>query len=99
MLKKLPFNEINRRRQEFGYIPFCPGAMALAMVAVPLACIHLRTWKPLLYWIPALIFVSILPLDMGGAFVAAILINGVYSYITVNTIKRSRLNEIIYLEP
>ena len=92
MLKKLTDDEINRRRKEFGYFPFCAGVIIIAIVAVPLASVYLRTWKPLLYWIPALIMVSILPFDFGGVFFASILINAGYSYITVKRINTSLLN-------
>ena len=92
MLKKLTVDEINRRRKEFGYFPFCVGVIIIAIVAVPLASVYLRTWKPLLYWIPALILVSILPFEFGGVFFASILINAGYSYITVKRINNSLLN-------
>ena len=92
MLKKLTVDEINRRRKEFGYFPFCAGVIIIAIVAVPLASVYLRTWKPLLYWIPALILVSILPFELGGVFFASILINAGYSYITVKRINNLLLN-------
>ena len=92
MLKKLTVDEINRRRKKFGYFPFCAGVVIIAIVAVPLASVYLRTWKPLLYWIPALILASILPFELGGVFFASILINAGYSYITVKRINTSLLN-------
>lgn len=92
MLKKLTVDEINRRRKEFGYFPFCAGVIIIAIVAVPLASVYLRTWKPLLYWIPAFILISILPFEVGGILFAAILINAGYSYITVKKINESILN-------
>ena len=93
-MKKLTTNEINRRRKEFAYIPFGPGVVFLGIVAVPLASFYLRTWKPIVFWIPAIVLISILPLDMGGSFVAAILINAAYAYITVKSINMSLLQSI-----
>lgn len=92
MLKELTVDEINRRRKEFAYFPFCAGVIIIAIVAVPIASIYLRTWKPLLYWIPAFILISILPFEVGAIFVSAILINAGYSYITVKKINNSLLN-------
>tara|TARA_B100000674_G_scaffold498379_1_gene536415 strand:- start:2110 stop:2628 length:519 start_codon:yes stop_codon:yes gene_type:complete len=91
MLKELTADEINRRRKGFAYFPFCAGVIILGIVAVPVASVYLRTWKPLLYWIPCLIFISILPLETGSIFFAGILINAVYSYITVKRINNSVL--------
>ena len=91
MLKELTADEINRRRKGFAYFPFCAGVIILGIVAVPIASVYLRTWKPLLYWIPCLILISILPLEIGSIFFAAILINAVYSYIIIKKINNSVL--------
>ena len=98
MMKNLTVDEINRRRKEFAYLPFCAGTIILAIVAVPIASIYLRTWKPILYWLPTLILISILPLGMGSAFVASILINTLYSYITVKAINNSLIQKQISTE-
>ena len=87
MLKELTADEINRRRKGFAYFPFCAGVIILGIVAVPIASVYLRTWKPLLYWIPCLI----LPLEIGSIFFSAILINAVYSYIIVKKVNNSVL--------
>ena len=89
MLKKLTTDEINGRRRGFAYFPFCAGVIILGIAAVPMASVYLRTWKPILYWIPALILVSILPFEFGGILFASILINASYSYITVKKVKNS----------
>ena len=91
MLKQLTSDEINRRRKGFAYFPFCAGVIILGLATVPIASVYLRTWKPLIYWIPALILVSFLPFEFGGIFFASILINAGYSYITVKRINNSLL--------
>lgn len=48
----------------------------------------------MLFWIPAIVLISILQLDMGESFIAAILINAAYSYITVKAINKSLLQVI-----
>ena len=95
MLKELTVDEINRRRKEFGYFPFCAGVIILGLVAVPIASVYLRTWKPLLYWMPAFILISILPFETGRIFFTSILINAGYSYIIVKKINNLRLNNPI----
>jgi len=92
MLKQLTSDEINRRRKGFAYFPFCAGVIILGLATVPIASVYLRTWKPLLYWIPALILISFLPFEFGGVFFASIFINAGYSYITVKRINSSLLN-------
>ena len=93
MLKELTADEINRRRKQFALVPFCAGVIILGIVTVPLASIYLRTWKPVLYWLPAFILISVLPFEMGGLFFASILINAGYSYIAVKAINNSVLSE------
>ncbi len=93
MLKELTTDEINRRRKGFTYFPFCAGVIILGLLAVPTASVYLRTWRPLIYWIPTLILVSILPFEVGGIFFAATLANAVYAYITVKIINNSLIND------
>ena len=94
-MKELTADEINRRRKEFTYFPFCAGAIILGIVAVPIASIYLRTWKPIIYWLPAIFLISILPLETGGTFIASIAMNAGYSYTTVRKIKKSLLRKDI----
>lgn len=96
MIKELTVDEINRRRKGFAYFPFCAGVIILGIAAVPITSFYLRTWKPILYWLPALFLISILPLEFDGTLVASILIiNAGYSYITVKKINKSLLRKDI----